>query len=255
MNITINLNADEYDSFLKCLVELKDICDDVDIREGYIRQRCNSHTTVFEINLNPIIGEINIPLSDLKQKIDILKLFSGRETVIEVNDEEFSFSDEISSIKFKNPSLEFMNNKFMPIEERDSIFLINEDDLILEDELSTTVSERIKVTTQVFNSTAVQVEFYGETATLTAKTQSKDQTAKLNQGMVMNIPIENCYSNLPTNLFSIDHDTSIKFEMFKETDNDVSINKLSTTIGDIDVNMYSRSSIMTEVEDEDEAPF
>ena len=255
MSTIINLSADEYDNFLKCLTELKDICDDVDIRGGFVRQRSNSQTSVFEINLNPIIGEVDIPLSDIKQKIDILKLFTGRETSIELEDDEFSFSDEISSIKFKNPSLEFMNNKYMTIEDRDGIFLIDENLLILEDNLTTTITERVKVVTQSFNSVAVQVEFFGETAILSAKTQSKDQTAKLVQNITMNIPIENSYSNLPTNLFMIDHDTNIEFKMFKENENDITVNKLSTTIRDVDVTMYSRSSIITEVEEDDDVPF
>ena len=255
MSELVNLSSEEYDNFLKCLTELKDICDDIDIREGFIRQRSNGQTSVFEMNLNPIIGEVNIPLTDLKQKIDILKLFSGRETTIEIEDEEFSFSDDISSVKFKNPSLEFMNNKFMSVEEINEIFLIDENYLILEDNLSATVTERVKVVTQSFNSAAVQVEFSGETAILSAKTQSKDQSAKLVQNIVMNIPIDESYCNLPTNIFMIDHDTNIEFKMFKESENDISVNKLSTTIGDIDVTIYARSSIMTDVEDDNETPF
>ena len=58
----VNLSMEEYEQFLRCLSILKDICNDADIREGFIRQRTNDSTTVFEINMSSVLDELNLPL-------------------------------------------------------------------------------------------------------------------------------------------------------------------------------------------------
>ena len=47
----IEMDAEEFNEFLRCLLNLKEICNDVDIREGKIRQRSNDLTSVFEMDL------------------------------------------------------------------------------------------------------------------------------------------------------------------------------------------------------------
>ena len=84
MTRTINLNEEEYNDFLRCLTNLKEICNDVDIRDGVIRQRSNDLTSVFEMNLSPIINDASIPITNLKKKLDLLKTFVGQEVTIEI---------------------------------------------------------------------------------------------------------------------------------------------------------------------------
>jgi len=71
----VNLSMENYEQFLRCLSILKDVCNDADIRDGILRQRTNDSANVFEIDMIPIINTLDIPLVNLKQKLDLLKIF------------------------------------------------------------------------------------------------------------------------------------------------------------------------------------
>lgn len=247
-SLSLNLSASEYSDFLRCLTNLKEICNDVDIRNGIIRQRSNDKTSVFELDMTPIIPGVNIAISDIKKKLDLLKTFAGQEVSLEIKAENdsphFIFSDTFSSLKFISPSLQYIDNKFMELNELENIFVMNEDDLILEHDLTSMITDRIRVTTLSFNTESIQVNFLGELADIKAATQAKDQFAKFVTGISTNVILEGCSANLSTIPFSIEHDTDVEFKMFKDPQQDISLNRFATTIGDINIMIYTRSSIV-----------
>ena len=251
MEKSITMVEKSYEEFLKCLTNLKDICNDIDVREGMIRQRSNDLISVFELDLKILLEDSTFAISDLKTKLEILKTFSGQdEIVIDIVSEGnyINFSDQYSSVKFQLPTLEFLDNKFMTTEERDKIFVLNEEDMILECDLENIITDRIRVITAAFNTKAIQVSFDGEEASISAITQGKDQSAKFLSGITTNIVLENSSSNITTVPFIIEHDSDIEFKMFKDANQALSLNKFSTNIGDVDINIYTRSSIVKEDE-------
>jgi len=251
MEKSITMVEKSYEEFLKCLTNLRDICNDIDVREGMIRQRSNDLISVFELDLKILLEDSTFAISDLKTKLEILKTFSGQdEIVIDIVSEGnyINFSDQYSSVKFQLPTLEFLDNKFMTTEERDKIFVLNEEDMILECDLENIITDRIRVITAAFNTKAIQVSFDGEEASISAITQGKDQSAKFLSGITTNIVLENSSSNITTVPFIIEHDSDIEFKMFKDANQALSLNKFSTNIGDVDINIYTRSSIVKEDE-------
>jgi len=116
----------------------------------------------------------------------------------------------------------------------------------MQTEISSIITDRIKLVTDNFNTEAIQVIFTGEEASIVASTQSRDQFAKFIEGIPTNVILENSSSNLTTVPFSIDHDTDVIFKMYKDPNQAVSLNKISTTLGDIDISVYARSSIMSD---------
>jgi len=257
MEQTINLDAEKFEEFLRCVSILRDHCNDADIREGYIRQRANENTSVFELNLTPLVGDITIPVSGLKQKADLLKMFSEQEVEITVNVPEaegengwYSFSDQYSMLKFEMPDPDYMDNKFISSEEMAGIFALNDEDRILSADISSFISDRMKIVASGFNVNTVQVEVVGEEASIFTKTQSGDQYAKFLEGLVTD-KVLNCSSHMVITPFIIDHDGDIAFTMYNVQPN-VSANKYSTTIADIEVNLYTRSSLVDTGEDSEE---
>ena len=253
MSQTIVLETEEYNDFLRCLINLREICNDVDIRNGFIRQRSNDLTSIFEMDLTSLIGDAQIPITNLKKKLDLLKTFSGQSVTIEIEEGEtesesyFIFSDDQSSIKFQFPAVDFMDNKMMSQEELDNIFNLDEDDLILSDELNKVITERIRIITDNFNTQAIQVSFDNDKATICATTQSKDQFARFKEDIPTNIDFGGKYnSNLSTIPFGIEHDTDLDFKMFKDPQQDVSLNQIKTELGSVSINIYSRSAIVEE---------
>jgi hypothetical protein len=238
------LNSEQYNDLLKCLTNLAEACTDADIRDGMIRQRSTSNTTVFEISLNSLIDDLSIPLINLKNKLILLKTFAGQDVTIETVDDGFIFSDFYSTLKILNPAVEFMDNKCIPPEELERIFDTDSSELMMECELPSSLTERIKIITNAFSSPAIQAFFTGETAALCSNTTSGDQYATFLKNIPLNVEIDKAYLNIPIIPFSIEHDTDVNFQMFKAPGQDIAICKFSTTLGDIDINIFSRNSIM-----------
>ena len=249
---TVNLNSEQYLNFLRCVSSLRDICTDVDIRDGVIRQRSDDKFSVFEINLAPLIQNLNIPISDLKQKLDLFKIFTGSDQEVEITTDEtfFSISDSASIIKFDNPDLDFMNNNFMNEDERDRVFVRNEENVVLATVVPTAISERIRVITSSFHVKSMQIEFSGDRASVTTRTQAKDQYARVLTNLVTERIMPSCFSNLVFTPFIIDHDNDINLKMYLfDEENGIFVNSFKTSIVGIDLAVYGRSSLVT-VEDE-----
>ena len=240
--ITVSLNSERYNEFLRCISLLKEECHDADIREGVLRQRTNDNSAVFEMDLNPIIPNLSMPMVNLKQKIDLLKCFAEEEVEITVDDRYFSFSDRYSSIRFDSPNLEFMDNKFMPDEEMNNIFTPDQVDVILNCIIEKRISDRMKIITTGFNVNNIQVVFSNGAASLTTRTQSKDQHAKLMGDIFPEREIE-AETNIVVVPFIIDHDGDMSFTMYNIQEN-VCMNMISTSISDIDINIYCRSNLI-----------
>jgi len=251
MSTNVNLNAESYNEFLRCITNLKEECNDIDINNGIIRQRSNDKTSIFQIDLNPILPDVTMSISDIKKKIDLFKIFAGQDVNIEINNDGasfYKFSDSLSAIQFMAPAYQFIDNKFMAQDELDAIFNLNEDGLILEHGLSSVITERIRIITMSFNIKAIQVIFNGEEATIKAGTQAKDQLATFVEGVSTNVVLENCSANLGTIPFAIDHDDEVEFKMYQDVNPDISLNTFTTTIGDCEMVIYTRSSLVQDEE-------
>ena len=251
MENTVVMNDEQNENFLRCLSILRDTCIDADIKNGLIRQRSSDKTSIFEIDLSSLISDVNLPLSNLKQKLDLFKIFSDSSVQLDVTDETFSFKDEQSILSFKTPTTEYFPSEFISEEELTNIFSLTEENLILEKELSKTITDRIKIVTQVFNTPTVQVRFSDGSASILARAQSKDQEAKFCDAETNNIDVGNQITNIVTTPFLIDHDSDITFKMYSSDQPGVIFTKFSSNLGDVDINIYTRSAMIEEGEDED----
>jgi len=236
------LSEDQYNEFFRVISILKESCDDLDLIGGIIRQRSTDNSSIFEIDLQSYLLDIDLSLSKIKQKIELLKMFTGNEVKISVDDENCIFSDDYSTLKFKKVLPNYLDNRFMTQESLESIFDLNEDSLILSTEIPTLISERINAIKQGFSITAVQVNFAEENAKMSAITQSKDQYAILMKDMITEASL-NGTTDLLITPFIIDHDGDMDFKLYSIADG-VLVNKVETTIGNVDVVIYGKSRLV-----------
>lgn len=249
---SLTMGQEEYNNFIRCLNNLREICNDVDIRNGFIRQRSNDRSCVFELNMTPLLEDISMPISDIKKKLDLLKSFIGQNDVffnIHIEDDEsesyFTVSDEFSSIKFMFPAMQFIDNSYMSEEELNNTVSINEETLLLNATLSNLITDRIRIITDNFNANAIQVVFDEESATIQTQTQSKDQYAVFMKDIATTMSFENASSiNIVTMIFKMEHDDNVSFKLYKDEGRETTANKIETSIGDVDVKVYSRSMIV-----------
>jgi hypothetical protein len=254
---TIVLDSEQYETFLNLLTSMKDICNDIDIQEGIIRQRSNDKNALFELDFSTILPSMSFVLIDLKKKLDLLKIFVGQDniTIKSYKDEPdiqnyFEFSDNYTRITFKEPSSDFIDNKFVTEQESSTTFAHNEADLLLQTNLSMLITNRVKIITTSFNTPAIQIFFDGEEASLRARTQSKDQTANILTNIQTNIMLEKCFVNITAIPFTIEHDSDMEMSMYQEPNN-ISMNILKTSCGTVDIVIYTKSVIISEDEVEE----
>lgn len=244
---TTVVGNDDFKKFLKCLNTIKETCNDVDIRSGVIRQRTNDNAGVYEIDLSRILGDVDLPLLPIKQKIKLIEYFSDDVKIETTSDPEpagkMMFSDTYSNITFFKPDQSWIDNKFMTPEELDGMFVLNSEDLVLECEIPKMILDRIRITLQNFNVDRISVVFEGEHANIFAK--AKHDSAKFLNNLVTNRPIE-CRTTIVPIAFLIDNDSDLKLKMYNI--GDVSLQKFEFTVDDIDVVLYSRSIIRPLVE-------
>jgi len=240
--VVCELSEEQYNEFFRVISILKDSCDDIDIVDGVIRQRSTDNSSIFEVNLQGYFDGVNLPLSQLKRKIDLLKMFVGNEVKITVSGDDCIFADEYSSLSFKKIQRSYLDNTFMSEEDLNSIFDLRDDTLMLSTEIPTRISERINAIKQGFNITALQINFEQENANMTAITQSKDQSAKLMSDLLTEISVDGS-TDLVIAPFIIDHDGDMSFKIYHIQDG-VLVNKVDTTIGNLDIVVYGKSRLV-----------
>ena len=242
----IVLDTTKFSDFLRVLSLLKDICNDCEIRGGFLRTRSNDKSTIFEMDLTPLISNSDIIISNLKQKLDLLKCFANQDVTIKTDDQDVYFSDQFSTIKFTSPRLDFIDNKYMPEEEFTRIFTLRDEDLLLDYEIQNEISERMKIIQQGFNVVSFQVKFERDSASILATTTSKDQHAKIVTGILVNQTL-NYLSNLVTTPFTLEHDGNMNLKMYNVQET-VCVNKFTSTVGSVNVTVYGRSQLIEETE-------
>lgn len=244
----VTIHPKDFSNFCRCLALIKDEYHDVQIQAGVLRQRSNDKASIFEMDLSPLIADADIILSNVKQKLPMLKQLSQqREVKIITADNDLSFIGKRSKFEFNNPRIDYLDNKFMPDEEFRNLFILAEDNLIVEYPFQKDICQLMKVTSKQFNIVSFQMLFQGDTAEISASTSSKDQQSKLESGIPVKKHLKG-FLNIVTTPFLIDHDEEILLRMYNIQEN-VFIDKFSTMVGKVSVNVYCRSQLLEENQD------
>jgi hypothetical protein len=135
-----------------------------------------------------------------------------------------------------------MDNKYISDEELRRVIVTNPEDLIISTQITKTMSDRMRVITGSFHVNSIQVMFEGDKASICASTQSKDNYANFVSDIVSNKEL-NHSANLVITPFIIDHDGDINFNMY-DSGGDIVINNFSTSAGSININLYTRASMV-----------
>lgn len=243
----ITLSNEQFKNFINSLAVLKDMCNDVDIKGGVIRQHTNSRYCLFEIDLHSLIGNVDIPIIALKKKLDILKIFKNSENVtISVDDITYAFSDNFSKIRFNKLTL--LDNRFITEDELANMFELNPDNLIIDCNIDTKISNRIKSISQNFDVNTFKINFENNKASILFSCEDKSQEAVVLDNI--DIPKDlNASTNIFTMPFIIDHDEDIKFELY-EVEEDCA-GKVTTKNSGIEIVIYTNAILMDSEEEEE----
>ena len=235
---SLSISSDKYEILLRSLSIFRDVCNDIDIRKGMIRQRSNDKTTIIQVDLRSILDDSSLPIVYIKSKLDMIKMFSGNDVTIDTFKDDFKISDQYSSLKFAYPDLDYLDNRFLSQSDLDNIFVLDENKLLVSFKLSKVVTDRMKIVADGFNINTFTVCMQGETSLIKADSRAKDQHAIFVKDVVNN-RIYEAETSPVVFPFLVDHDHELTFEMY-DLDKFV-INKYMCKISDIEIVIYSRS--------------
>jgi len=181
-------------------------------------------------------------LSNVKSKVSMLKGLSRQKVKITSSDNNISFLGERSTLKFDNPRLDFLDNKFISSEDLAKIFTLREEDVVLEYSIDKETCKLMKVISSQFKIVSFQIFFEGDTASIIATTTTKDQYSRIEHGIPIKAPM-NGFSNVVAEPFLLDHDGDIILKMYNIQET-VCVNKFKTLVGKITVVVYGRSQLV-----------
>lgn len=244
---SIVLDSGKFLSFYRILSIFKDVCPDLDIRDGIIRQKSGNGFAMLELDITPLIEDISLPFISLNEKLELFKPFQGQEITIESSEKFIRISDRYSSLGFRKPATTYIKCKYIPLDEVGNVSNIADEDLIMTLPISKMISDRIKSVSKVFASDAVTVSFKGKTGKIYMIKDSKEQEAVLVKDIPLDIELkaETVMSVTP---FIVDHDGDILFRMYGISSKQA-LTQFRTTIDDINMTIYHRSTLVLENED------
>lgn len=244
----IILSSADFEKFVNIVMIFRDICNDVDIRNGLIRQKSNDRHTIFNIDLSSLIPGVSIPISNLKQKIDLLKMFVGNDVTIIDEEKRFSVSDQYSLLKFEKSDLSYLDNVFITDEEFGAFSNINEEDKLIDFTIQKKITDRLKTIANAFNIAYVRINFNGEHASISTKSQSKEQYAEIMSGIETEKVLNNSTNNVITP-FTIDHDTETRLRMYTVQEN-ICMNVYDTSLNEVPMQIFTRTQLISLDEEE-----
>jgi len=223
---------------------IKEQCTDINIISGVIRQRSDTEIVVYDIDISDILEEMNLPLVGIKTKIDLLKMFVGNDDIeINSNDEIYSIKDEFSKISFVVPNLQFIENKYIESDEITQMFDFEDRELVFTYNFSQKICERMRVIANNYEINAFTIEFLGDTATIKANTEAKDQTAILASNIPLDVPISDKICNVATTLLISEHDSELSYNMYTNGNN-ILISEVESSIKGINYKIHNRTRLM-----------
>lgn len=240
------ISNDDFVNLFKTLSSLKEVCTDAQIVNGVIRQRSDDSNVYIEIDMRDVLNDqATFSISNLKNKIDLFRMFLGSEVSLEIEDDSYLFMDDYSKIKIINPSEEFLNNTFITEEELRRNYQENSENLMFEYNLSMRIIERIKMVTQKFGVGAVQFLFENSNGKIKVQTQGRDQLATFAENIALSVEAEPSFMNVSNIPFTFEYDIDMTIKSFLDEENNIIKNNFVSSLGDIIITFFSRATLLT----------
>jgi len=240
------MTKDSFSSLLDVLSLIKDVCNDVDIRNGEIRQLVNNKSFLVEADLQTYLDDSDLVLPLIKNKLSLLSIFLDGSNDNEIKfmefDNKYIFSDDVTLLRFTvSSNSEHLDNKHMTIEERDKLFIVDPLKLLFSCKLDKFIQNKIKIITENLNVDDVIINIVDNQASFDIVSFNKLNDAKI----LKNIPVQlvdgkHYRVTLSAIPFKLDYQNDLEFFMYdiSENGNGKVLCKLETEFNDCKLNIY-----------------
>lgn len=245
------LTKDEFKSFFKILSHFSNSCNDLHIINGQVLQRSNDRVVAIRCDLSSLIrfdGEII--LCDIKKIVGSLKGLDRNSPIrfIRVGN-TICIKDTGSSIYIPIGNNVFIDNKNIPVAEFNQIF--NQGQIILEGDISKDLCETLKKFAKIANSYNVILSIKSQKAVLRyGKSGAQNINTEFNFSYKIMLDTPDGEINLSTIPFNFNSATSLKI-FFDQNNNNIALIVFTIPFSvNMDLEIYSRSAIITGEEEE-----
>jgi len=247
MSETINISREQITKLSGAISILETSCTDCDIIGGKIRQKTNDRHSIFEIDLTEILGENDLSLSMIKQKINLIKALElddnvtveDENIILENNENEHIFIDAMSKVVFRKPVRKFLDNTFMPDEKFDQAINYSEDNLVFSTTVSTYISKRIKNFADALNNETIECDLDGYEGSLKIETVNKENYVIVLSGIALNSEMPKRNFKMIYLPFALDINSDVEFSAYKVRD-EVLLCKFEQKFYGVPINIYTQ---------------
>lgn len=242
------IDRESFNKFINCVKLVVDSdCTDCDIEQGIIRQISNNRRSIIKINLNSIIGDIDLSISNAVQKVPLLKTFELDDTVqdeggvnIKVEDKRITFDDKYGHVSFSKPVKKMLDNNFLKDDEFSNKTKLVSEDKILDVLISSYIAKRrIKSICDVVKNDVITVKIKNNKASISIDTNDIKSTVIKNIELENGIELEDCTFETLLLPFGMDIQTDVNFSVYKSKgNNDKLLCKFELSYFNIPITIY-----------------
>jgi len=227
---------------------IKDVCSDADIRGGILRQVSNNKTFLIECDLTSIIGENDLVLTLIKNKLQLLSIFDDGVNTDDIKFVEFEnkyiFSDNQSQLRFTvSRDSAHLDNRFLTVDNKNDLFTYSPQNLIFSYTMTLFTLNKIKIITENLSVDDIAINISNGSASFDIVSFNKLNDATLDKGIfTSNLPADKNYkitlSSIP---FKLAFDNNIIFNLYKntkDTENKKVICECKTSCSGFDTTLY-----------------
>jgi len=247
-NTKVTLNEKQWKSFCKTLEGLGKQCNDVDIKDGVIRQRSNDRFSIIEVDTKAMLGNSTFAIANIKEKLKVLKGLTG-DVAIEAEQDKVVFSDGASSCSIPAPDMGFLNNNYLPKSDLDSA----QSDIpqgtppLINYRIDKKDIKRIRSAASALKSNSYRVHFDNDSASIRLEEGgwgSKDSKSSVEviKGIPVSQPTKGSMAVTISPFTSFDYDGDIRWEVYGK--DNVAIGKYFGAVGDVNTASYTKSPLI-----------
>lgn len=250
MGYTLSLEREKFSKMLNLIKLVENHCTDADIQKGKIRQKTNNRQSILDIDLTSILGDNDLSLSLIKNKVQLLKSYELDENVqlteknilIEANDSNYEFTDPLSKMIFRKPSPKFLDNKFIPDEEFNQIIKCKEENLLFSYTISNYLKRRMLAACLGFDTDLLTFNLNEFKGSAVIQPTNKENITNFIEEITLNKQVPNQSFMISNLAFILDVASDVVLNCYVVT-NDVYLCKISQTYFASPVVIYTQAKV------------
>jgi len=248
----MNTTRENFSKLLTLLKVFENYCNDCDIQNGLLRCRTNDRQAVISMNLSSILATNSLLFSVVKNKIGLLKAFElddnvqtkdkDNSIILSSNESNYEIHDSMSKMIFRKPAEKYIDNKFIPDNDFNTMINCEEANLIFSYDISNYLKKRISNISLGFQSDIIKCRLIETKGHLSSETRNHEDSAEFASDIVLNRVVGDKEFRMIAMPFILDVSSDLKLSVY-ETSSDVYMCRFDQSYYGVPINVYTQVKV------------